>query len=224
MKILLVEDDPRIVDFLERGLAAEGYLVASVSDGNEALKLGASSDIDLIILDLMLPNIDGSELCRQWRAGNIETPILMLTAMDQVDNKVEGLRIGADDYMTKPFSFEELLARVEALLRRRSRYTAETSTIEIGDLVLDRDTHEVRKSGQTIDLTPKEFLLLEYLMSRPGKVVSRTKIVDRVWGYDTDPLTNIVDVHIRNIRKKLGKNNRDPIIQTVRGFGYKLVV
>lgn len=223
MRILLVEDDERIVKFLERGLKAEGYGVDDAQDGHRALDMGSSPEYDLIILDLRLPGIDGRELCRRWRSANVDTAILMLTALDAIEDKVEGLRMGADDYLAKPFAFAELLARIEALLRRRGSYEVQAPKLNVADLSLNRDTREVCRGDRLIELTPKEFSLLEYLMSYPGTVLSRTKILEKVWGYSADPLTNVVEVYIRHLRKKIDTDCSKPLIHTVRGFGYKIV-
>lgn len=222
MTILIIEDDERILEFIGRGLTAEGYLIESATDGKEGLRLAASSAYKLILLDLMLPEISGQEVCRQLRAQGITTPIIMLTAMDALEDKVYGLRTGADDYLTKPFAFDELLARIEALLRRTNGYKDEVNELLVGDLKLSRDTRLVKRGKRSIELTAKEFALLEYLMAEPGKVFSRTKILDNVWGYNTDPLTNVVDVYIRNLRRKIDDGEKHPLIKTVRGFGYKL--
>lgn len=222
MMILLVEDDPRIVTFIKRGLEAEGYGVDTAHDGEEAMRIAASPIYQLIVLDLMLPGIDGQEICRRLRTGGVPTPILILTAMDSVDNKVKGLRIGADDYLTKPFAFEELLARIEALLRRRTGFEAESKNLTLADLSLNHETKEVCRGKQMIDLTPKEYALLQYLMKTPGKVHSRTKILEAVWGYSADPLTNVVEVYIRNLRRKIDQGAGESLIKTVRGFGYKI--
>lgn len=222
MTILLVEDDPRIVTFVKRGLEAEGYRVDTVYEGEEAMRIASSPIYRLIILDLMLPGLSGQEICRRLRAAGVQTPILILTAMDSIDNKVNGLRIGADDYLTKPFAFEELLARIEALLRRRSGFETESTYLTVADLSLNHETKEVRRGKQLIDLTPKEYALLQYLMKTPGRVQSRTKILETVWGYSADPLTNIVEVYIRNLRRKIDQGDQNPLIKTVRGFGYKI--
>lgn len=223
MDILLVEDDERIVQFLKRGLNAEGYAVEVARTGGEAMALGASGEFRLIVLDLGLPDIGGRDVCEQLRTRRIDTPILMLTAMDTVQDKVAGLRSGADDYLTKPFAFEELLARIEALLRRRDRTAKpETTELRVADLVLNRETHEVRRGDEAIELTPREFALLEYFLSAPGKVLSRTRILEQVWGYNADPLTNVVDVYIRQLRRKIDDGHADKLLKTVRGYGYKL--
>jgi DNA-binding response OmpR family regulator len=224
MRILLVEDDPRIVDFVRRGLKAEGYAVEVALSGQEALPLGTEGEFQAIILDLGLPDINGREVCGQWRANGIDTPILMLTARDTVQDKVTGLRSGADDYLTKPFAFEELLARIEALIRRQGgeMRSAESKELRIADLVLNRETHEVRRGEALIELTAKEFALLECFLRMPGKVLSRTRILEQVWGYSADPLTNVVDVYIRQLRRKIDDGHEVKLFKTVRGFGYKL--
>lgn len=222
MTILLIEDDERIVTFVKRGLEAEGYLVDAAHDGEEAMGIAASPVYQLIILDLMLPRIDGQEICRRLRAQGVQTPIMMLTAMDGVDQKVKGLRMGADDYLTKPFAFDELLARVEVLLRRRGDFEPEPGDLAVADLHLNDESKEVRRAGQTVDLTPKEYALLRHLMKAPGKVHSRTRLLETVWGYSADPLTNVVEVYIRNLRRKIDHGHEKSLIKTVRGFGYKL--
>jgi DNA-binding response OmpR family regulator len=224
MRILLVEDDPRIVDFVRRGLKAEGYAVEVALSGREALPLGTEGQFQAIILDLGLPDIHGREVCEQWRTNGIDTPILMLTARDTVQDKVTGLRSGADDYLTKPFAFEELLARIEALIRRQGgeMRSAESKELRIADLVLNRETHEVRRGEALIELTAKEFALLECFLRMPGKVLSRTRILEQVWGYSADPLTNVVDVYIRQLRRKIDDGHEVKLFKTVRGFGYKL--
>lgn len=224
MAILLVEDDERIVTFVKRGLEAEGYLIDVARDGDEAMRIAASPIYHLIVLDLMLPGTNGQEICRRLRAESVRTPILMLTAMDSLSHKVQGLRLGADDYLTKPFVFDELLARIEALLRRSGDYAAgeKAKELMIADLVLDDKAKEVRRSGRAIELTPKEYALLYYLMKTPGEVHSRTRLLESVWGYSADPLTNVVDVYIRNLRRKLDHGHEKTLIKTVRGFGYKI--
>ncbi|MCG3115527.1 MAG: response regulator transcription factor [Candidatus Manganitrophus sp. SA1] len=221
MEILLVEDDERIVSFVKRGLEAEHYSVDVAHDGQEAIDMARAIRYRLIILDLVLPLKSGSEVCLRLREEQIETPILMLTAKDTLEEKVEGLRIGADDYLTKPFAFEELLARMKALLRR-GPYREESQDLRVADLVLSRETHEVRRAGDLIALTAKEFALLEYLMSHPNKVMSRTSILEKVWGYHYDTLTNVVDVYIRYLRKKVDEGYPKKLIQTVRDIGYKI--
>ncbi len=223
MRVLIVEDDQRIVDFVQRGLKAEGYVVEVARNGHEAIALSSEGQFQVIILDLGLPDLNGREVCERLRAIGIATPILMLTARDTVQDKVTGLRSGADDYMTKPFSFEELLARIEALMRRRGgEIKTEIRELQIADLVLNLETHEVRRGETLIDLTPKEFSLLECFMRMPGKVLSRTRILEQVWGYSADPLTNVVDVYIRQLRRKIDDDYELKLLKTVRGFGYKL--
>jgi DNA-binding response OmpR family regulator len=225
MRVLLVEDDQRIVDFVQRGLKAEGYVVEVASSGLEAIALGTEGKFQIIILDLGLPDLNGRQVCEQLRSTGISTPILMLTARDAVQDKVTGLRSGADDYMTKPFAFEELLARIEVLMRRRGgEIKPEIKELRIADLILNGETHEVRRGEKLIDLTPKEFALLECFMRMPGKVLSRTRILEQVWGYSADPLTNVVDVYIRQLRRKIDDDYELKLLKTVRGFGYKLDV
>ena len=223
LRVLLVEDDPRIVDFVRRGLKAEGYAVEVARNGLEALPLGTEGKFQAIILDLGLPDLNGRQVCEQWRAVGLDTPILMLTARDTVQDKVAGLRAGADDYLTKPFAFEELLARIEALMRRHGGEPRPESTeLRIADLAMNRETHEVRRGETLIDLTPKEFALLECFLLAPGKLLSRTHILDQVWGYNADPLTNVVDVYIRQLRLKIDEGHDVKLLKTVRGFGYKM--
>lgn len=223
MRILLVEDDKRIVDFVQRGLKAEGYAVERAGGGQEAILLAAEGGFQVIILDLGLPDMNGREVCERLRESGVETPILMLTAKDTVQDKVTGLRAGADDYMTKPFAFEELLARIEALMRRRGgELKVDAKELRIADLTLNGETHEVRRGDSPIELTPKEFALLECFMRMPGKVLSRTRILEQVWGYSADPLTNVVDVYIRQLRRKIDDDYEPKLLKTVRGFGYKM--
>ena len=222
MTILLIEDDERIVGFLERGLKAEGLTVTVANTGPMGLDLARTGDFALIILDLMLPGLNGKDICQELRAANVRTPILMLTALDSLEDKVSGLRLGADDYLAKPFAFSELLARIEALMRRSGSYEASPAVMQVGDLNLDRDTLQVRRGKRRVELTAKELALLEFLMSAPGRVMSRERILDSVWGYSTDPLTNVVDVYIRRLRAKIDDGEPVPLIKTVRRYGYKI--
>ena len=222
MKVLVVEDDDRIVEFLRPGLAAEGFHVDVVRDGEAGLAAGRTGNFDVIILDLMLPKLDGREVCRRLRAEQNKTPILMLTALDTTEDIVRGLRFGADDYLTKPFAFDELIARVEALNRRGDTTDMALRTLEVADLQFDRDALIVHRAGREIDLTSLEYALLEFLMVEQGKVVSRARILDNVWGTSNDPLTNVVDVYIRRLREKIDDGFDKPLIKTVRGRGYRL--
>lgn len=223
LRILLVEDDKRISDFVERGLKAEGYAVEVARCGQDAIGLASDGHFQAIILDLGLPDINGREVCERLRKHGLDTPILMLTARDSVQDKVTGLRCGADDYMTKPFAFEELLARIEVLVRRRSgEIKLDSKQLQLADLLLNVDTHEVKRGDTLIDLTPKEFALLECFMRMPGKVLSRTRILEQVWGYSADPLTNVVDVYIRQLRRKIDDDFEHKLLKTVRGYGYKM--
>ena len=218
MKVLVIEDDPTVGKFVKRGLEEQRYSVDLVTDGDEGERLAASQPYDLIVLDLRLPRRSGIEVLRNLRARGFEKPVLVLTAQDAVDAKVETLRAGADDYVTKPFAFEELLARVEAIARRPRAIVS--PVLKVGDLELNADSHELTRGGRAIDLTPKEFLVLEYLIRHAGKVMSRTLITEYAWGYHFDSGTNIVDVVINHLRKKIDGAGRKKLITTVRGVGY----
>ncbi|OJW68815.1 MAG: DNA-binding response regulator [Sphingomonadales bacterium 63-6] len=221
-QILLVEDDERVCRFVLRGLEAEGYSVSVAFDGHEGLARGTLEKFDVIILDVMLPRLDGREICRQLRSASIFTPILMLTAMDHTADKVGALRGGADDYLTKPFDFDELLARIEALARRKDGFAAETpSVLQIGNVRMERDSMRVLLDDCPVELTGREYQLLEMLMSSRGKVLSRTRILNKVWGYDSDPLTNVVDVYIRRLRAKMRWDSESGWIRTIRNYGYR---
>jgi DNA-binding response OmpR family regulator len=223
MSLLLVEDDDRVRRFVVRGLEAEGYSVAIAGDAPNGFALANAEAFDVMILDLMLPGYSGKDLCQRLRATGVGTPILMLTARDAVEDKVDGLRSGADDYLTKPFDFDELLARIEALMRRgKCGSTGPVRVLQAGDVTLDRESMTVERNGKPIDLTTKEFQLLELLMSQPGKVMSRTRILNKVWNCSSDPLTNVVDVYIRRLRTKLELDPDRGLIRTLRGYGYKL--
>ena len=221
MRILLVEDDDRIADFLLRALLAEGHTGVRVADGKEGVELGRNGDFDLIILDLLLPSISGLDACQQLRIRGVETPIIMLTAMDGIEDIVHGLKMGADDYMTKPFDIDELLARMETVCRRLRPKSAEARSLSIANVTMNRDSKLVTVSGTTIILTAKELAILELLMAYPDRLFSRERILNNVWGMDVDPLTNVVDVYIGRLRKKLGKD-KEPFIETVRGMGYRI--
>ena len=218
MNILVIEDDPTVGQFIKRGLEEHRWGVDLVADGEEGERRAASDAYDLVILDMRLPGKSGLEVLRALRDRGFERPVLVLTAQDAVDSKVSTLRAGADDYVTKPFAFEELLARVEALARRPRAIAS--PTLRIGDLELDQFTREVRRGGEPVELTPKEFAVLEYLMRHAGRVMSRTLITEYAWGYHFDPGTNIVDVVINHLRKKIDSRHDRKLIQTVRGVGY----
>jgi two-component system copper resistance phosphate regulon response regulator CusR len=218
MKVLVIEDDPTVGQFVKRGLEEQRWGVDLVADGEEGERLAATDGYDLVILDMRLPGKTGLQVLHALRAKGFERPVLVLTAQDAVDAKVQTLRAGADDYVTKPFAFEELLARVEALARRPRALAA--PALRVGDLTLDRDTREVRRGGELIELTLKEYAVLEYLMRHAGKVMSRTLITEYGWGYHFDPGTNIVDVVINHLRKKVDARHERKLIHTVRGVGY----
>ncbi len=222
MKLLIVEDDPRVADFLQRGLRAEGHSPSIVDCAETALPLLRSGGFDLALVDVMLPGKSGMELCQQIRAECIPLPVLILTAMGSVQDRVAGLRCGADDYLTKPFAFDELLARIEALLRRPPQLVQRDAELTIGELVFDRTRMEVRRQGRVLAMTAKELALLELLMSAPGRMFSRERILSNVWGVDSDPLTNVVDVYVRRLRTKLDEAGQPSWITTVRGMGYRL--
>jgi DNA-binding response OmpR family regulator len=218
MKILVVEDDRTVGQYVKRGLEEQRYHADLVEDGMEGLRLASGGRYDLIVLDLRLPEMNGLEVLRTLRDRGNTTPILVLTAQDAVDFKVQALRTGADDYVTKPFAFEELLARVEALGRRPKEIRS--PVLRVGDLELDGESREVRRAGEPIELTPKEYTVLEYLARHAGRVMSRTLITEYAWGYHFDPGTNIVDVVINHLRKKIDSNRDVKLIHTVRGVGY----
>ena len=222
MKVLIVEDDARVADFLQRGLRSEGYVPSVARSAEEALPLVREGGFDVALLDIMLPGRSGMELCQQLRAECHPLPVLMLTAMGSVEDRVAGLRCGADDYLTKPFAFDELLARIEALLRRPQQLVQRASELRVGDLVFDRERMEVRRGGELLAFTARELALLELLMSAPGRVFSRERVLSNVWGLDSDPLTNVVDVYVRRLRSKLDHPQQPSWITTVRGLGYRL--
>lgn len=220
MRILIVEDEKKIADFVKRGLKEEGYAVDAAYDGENGLFLAKTNNYDLILLDLMLPKLDGITICKKLREAKIASPIIMLTAKDAVREKVIGLDAGADDYLTKPFAFEELLARIRAILRKKG--VKEATKLEAGDLSLDLHTHKVTRSGKEIELTAKEYALLEYLMRNSGAIVTRTMISEHVWDIDFDTFTNVIDVYINYLRNKIDTGHSKKLIQTVRGRGYIL--
>lgn len=220
-KILLVEDESKIANAIARGLKYEGFEVSIASDGEEALILGKDAEFDCIVLDRMLPLKEGVEVCKELRESNIKTPIIMLTAKSGVNDKIEGLDAGADDYLAKPFSLDELLARIRALLRRPNVILNEE--IKVGDLILNTTTFEAKRNGKTIILSKKEYDLLEYLMRNANKTISKEKIINHVWDFDSDILPNTVEVYMGYLRNKIDKPFKDKkMLQTVRGFGYKI--
>ncbi|QDZ09156.1 response regulator transcription factor [Sphingomonas panacisoli] len=219
MKVLVAEDDAETRDYIERGLRELGHTVVGAADGRDTLFFATSEPFDAIILDRMLPGLDGMTILKSIRGAGVDTPVLMLTALARVEDRVEGLEAGADDYLVKPFAFTELTARLNALSRRPAAVMAET-TLRIGDIELNRLKHEVRRGGQRVDLQPREYALLDELMTNAGRVVTRTMLLERVWDFHFDPKTNIVETHVSRLRSKLNAGfDHDPI-QTVRGSGY----
>lgn len=223
MRILVVEDEQKIAHLLYRVLTEERHIVDVAYDGPSGLERAQAITYDLIILDLMLPGVDGLEICRRLRAAGNRAWLLMLTARRDVEDRVSGLNAGADDYLTKPFAMTELVARVNALLRRsEGTQVALNQNLQVGDLVLDLIRHEVQRGGKLIDLTAKEFALLEYLMRHAGQVLTRTQITNQVWAYDSDALSNVVDIYIHYLRDKIDKGFTKRLIKTVRSVGYKI--
>jgi DNA-binding response OmpR family regulator len=220
VRILVVEDERRIAAFIKQGLEEENYAVDVAYDGVEALDWASTVNYDLILLDVLLPHKDGIEVCRELRAQGCGVPILMLTARDTVADRVRGLDSGADDYLVKPFAFQELLARMRALLRRGSE--TKVTRLQVGDLVLDTLTRQATRGERTVELSAREYALLEFLMRHPGHVLSRTQIVDHVWSYDFYTASNVVDVYIGYLRRKIDDGCEAKLIQTVRGAGYKI--
>ncbi|MGH7059728.1 MAG: winged helix-turn-helix domain-containing protein [Stellaceae bacterium] len=221
MKLLVIEDDRETAAYLAKGLGESGYTVDRAADGREGLFLASSGSYDAIVVDRLLPVIDGLSMLGALRAAEIRTPALILSALGTVDDRVKGLRAGGDDYLVKPFAFSELLARIEALLRRGAAVAA-TTRLAVGDLELDLLTRTVKRSGKALDLLPREFRLLEYLMRNAGHVVTRTMLLEHVWDYHFDPQTNVVDVHVSRLRQKIDKSFEHPLLHTVRGAGYCL--
>ncbi|MFQ5535987.1 MAG: response regulator transcription factor [Gemmatimonadota bacterium] len=218
MRVLVVEDDRKVASFLEKGLREEGYAVDTAFDGVEGLAMAHVHEYDLLLLDIMLPGKTGLEMVRELRGRENNVPILLLTARDAEEDIVLGLDMGADDYLTKPFGFDELLARVRALLRRGG--ARRPDRLVYRDVALDRVRHEAERAGRSLQLTPKEFQLLEYFLLRPEQVVRRTELLEKVWDLHFDPMSNVVDVHVGNLRKKLAAEGRGELIHTVRGVGY----
>ena len=221
MRILVAEDDLETAGFIAHGLDELGHVVLTAETGPDALHLAATEELDVVILDRMLPGLDGLTILRRLRAADIHNPVLLLTALGRIEDRVEGLDAGADDYLVKPFAFSELAARINAL-RRRPPVNPETTRLDHGPLSLDRLKREVRRDGQPIALQPREYQLLEELMRGEDRVVTRTMLLERVWGYHFDPQTNIVDTHISRLRAKLNEDGKDDLIETVRGAGYRM--
>lgn len=221
MRILVVEDEAEVAAYLAKGLKEHGHVVDEAHDGKQGLFLALSEPFDAMIIDRMLPNVDGLSIVRSVRQADIKTPVLILSALGQVDDRVEGLREGGDDYLVKPFAFSELIARLEAL-SRRGTVGGEQTRLVVGDLEMDLLARTVRRAGHEIDLKPREFALLEYLMRHAGRVITRTMLLEQVWDYHFDPQTNVIDVHISRLRQKIDRGFDTELLQTVRGAGYTL--
>jgi two-component system OmpR family response regulator len=222
MRVLVVEDDSQVAAYLVKGLKEQGHNVDHAADGKNGLFLATSEDYDVMIIDRMLPELDGLVIVKSVRAAGKTTPMLILSALGEVDARVEGLRAGGDDYLTKPFAFSELLARLDALLRRARQTPAAETTLRVADLELDQLTRTVKRGGNIIALQPREYRLLEYLMDNAGRVVTRTMLLEQLWDYHFDPQTNVIDVHISRLRGKIDKNFDQALLQTVRGAGYMI--
>ncbi len=222
MRLLVIEDDSEAASYLVKGLTENGYTVDCAEDGPNGLYLASNNTYDAMIVDRMLPGLDGLSIIEALRKSGNRTPALILSAMARVHDRVAGLRAGGDDYLTKPFAFAELLARLEALLRRGQPSAGETR-LRVADLEMDLPSREVSRAGRSIELQPREFRVLEYLMRHAGHVVTRTMLLENVWGYNFDPQTNVIDVHISRLRQKIDKGSDRPLLQTVRGAGYRLV-
>lgn len=221
MRVLHIEDDDRTADFITKGLRENGHTIERASDGEDGLHLALEEDFDVVIVDRMLPQLEGLEVIRRMRDAGRRTPALVLSALGEVDDRVEGLRAGGDDYLVKPFAFTELLARLDALVRRGEPEEAHTR-LRVADLEMDLLAHKVRRGGREIELQPREFRLLEQLMRNAGRVVTRTMLLEKVWDYAFDPQTNVIDVHISRLRGKIDKDFATPLLHTVRGSGYML--
>jgi DNA-binding response OmpR family regulator len=219
MRLLVVEDEHKLAGVLKRGLEEHGYAVDVAYDGEDGLAMATAAPYDLIVLDVMLPKLDGFAVCQQLRAQHSHTPVLMLTARDAVDDRVAGLDSGADDYLTKPFAFRELLARTRALLRREAR--TKDPVLRVADLEIDTVSHEVRRAGKVVELTTKEYAILEYFARNPNRVLTRTQIAEHVWDYDFVSMSNVIDVYVGYLRRKLG-DSESRLLRTVRGTGYQL--
>ncbi|MDJ1159008.1 response regulator transcription factor [Chelatococcus sp. SYSU_G07232] len=220
MKILVIEDDQEAAAYLVKAFREAGHVADHAPDGLEGYALAREGQYDVLVVDRMLPKLDGLSVIRSLREQGVDTPVLILSALGQVDDRVKGLRAGGDDYLPKPYAFSELLARVEVLARRRSAPAGEPTTYRVGDLELDRLSHRVVRGDSEIVLQPREFRLLEYLMKHAGQVVTRTMLLENVWDYHFDPQTNVIDVHVSRLRSKIDKGHERPLIHTVRGAGY----
>ena len=221
MHILVIEDDTETANYIARGLKEHGHTVDQAADGKDGLFMALENDHDIIILDRMLPALDGLSMLKTLRSSGKQTPVIILSALGEVDDRVEGLKSGGDDYLVKPFAFSELLARMEVLLRR-GEIKPDTGILKVADLELDRLTHKVKRAGKVINLQPREYVILEFLMQHAGQVVTRTMLLESVWEYHFDPQTNIIDVHISRLRNKIDKGFEPTLLQTVRGAGYCL--
>jgi two-component system OmpR family response regulator len=223
VRVLIIEDDRDVASFVRQGLNQAGWNVDVAKDGKEGLFLATTESYDALIVDRMLPGVDGLTVVRTLRASSNSTPALILSALGEVDDRVSGLKAGGDDYLVKPFAFSELMARLEALIRRAKKTDAPAATIlEVGDLRMDLLTREVRRAGRAVELQPREYQLLEFLMRHAGQVVTRTMLLEGVWNYHFDPQTNVIDVHISRLRSKIDKGFERPLLHTVRGAGYRL--
>jgi len=221
MHILIIEDDTEAASYLIKGLSESGHVVVHAADGKEGLGQALTGGFDVMIVDRMLPSLDGLSIIASVRAAKIKTPVLILSALGEVDDRVEGLRAGGDDYLTKPYAFSELLARIDALSRREQPEKI-SNKLKVADLEMDLIKHKVTRNGKTILLQPREFRLLEYLLRHVGQVVSRTMLLEQVWDYNFDPQTNVIDVHISRLRNKIDKDHERTLLHTVRGAGYRL--
>ncbi len=221
MNILLVEDDTHTASFIQKGLNESGYIVDHASDGEDGLHLALTGQYDALIVDRMLPRLNGLSIIKTLRAQHMETPVLILSALGEVDNRVEGLHAGGDDYLVKPYAFSELLARLQALLRR-AQPTQEQTVLRLRDLEMDLMKRQVKRAGAVINLQPREFTLLEYMLRNTGQVVTRTMLLEKVWDYHFDPQTNVIDVHISRLRSKIDRDFDPPLLHTIRGAGYIL--
>jgi two-component system copper resistance phosphate regulon response regulator CusR len=222
MNVLVIEDEPKVASFIKQGLEEESVNVTVADDGNKGYALAKASDYDVIVMDVMLPHINGFDLCKMLRNDGMLTPVLMLTALNTTDEKVKGFDCGADDYLVKPFDFKELIARIKALKKRKNEIVQKAQILRVGDLTLDMDARVVKREGKRIDVTQKEYALLEYMMKNTNKVISRNDIAQHVWGVDFDTRTNVIDVYINFLRKKVDKDHKVKLIHTVIGMGYTI--